>query len=273
MSDTDLAHVGRELAGMTPVCSFWLSHQPGETLAEAIRCTRGVGGGLIRFHLTPVLEGARASWGARWSAMGAHAREVLAREAPRVADAGLALAIEDHQDFGSEELLALTESLGPHVGIVLDTGNPFSVAEDPVEFARRAAPRIRHVHLKDYVAQFTPEGYRLIRCAIGAGAVPFGELAALLGDREPALTASLEPGALEARHIRLFTRGWWDGYPPRAASELGIMLGRLRKACLPDDADYRTPWERGASAAEIVEYEMRELRESVAFVKAQGWVT
>ncbi len=30
----------------------------------------------------------------------------------------------------------------------------------------------RHVHLKDYRVQFTDEGYRLVRCAIGDGAVP-----------------------------------------------------------------------------------------------------
>ncbi len=28
-------------------------------------------------------------------------------------------------------------------------------------------------HLKDYRVQFTDEGYRLVRCAIGDGAVPF----------------------------------------------------------------------------------------------------
>jgi sugar phosphate isomerase/epimerase len=254
------------------VCSFWLSHEAGETLSEAIRCTRAVGGRLIRFHLTPVLEGARARWGARWQEMGAHARAVLAREAPRVADAGLRLAIENHQDFGSEELVGLAESLGDHVGVVLDTGNPYAVGEDPVEFARRAAARIFHVHLKDYVAQFTPEGYRLVRCAIGSGAVPFREIGELLGGRRPRLTASLEPGALEARHIRLFTPGWWSGYPPRSASELGVMLGRLQAGRLPEDADYRTPWERGASPAGIAEYELRQVRESVAYVRRLGWL-
>ena len=164
------------LRGSAPICSFWLSQDPGETLDEAIRCARGLGATLIRLHLTPVLEGPRASLGPRWQQMVNHARRTLEREAPRVAAAGLTMAIENHQDFGSEELVALAEALGDHVGIVFDTGNPFSVAEDPVAFARRAAHRIRHVHLKDYVAQFTEDGYRLIRCAIGDGAVPFLEI-------------------------------------------------------------------------------------------------
>ena len=92
----------------------------------------------------------------------------------------------------------MAEAAGANVGVVFDTGNPFAVGEDPVAFARRAAHRIRHVHLKDYRAQFTDEGYRLVRCAIGDGAVPFGEISAVLSATGPALTASIEPGALEA---------------------------------------------------------------------------
>ena len=88
----------------------------------------------------------------------AHARETLNREARKAADAGLQVAIENHQDFGSDELMAFAEEAGPNVGIALDTGNPFAVAEDPVAFAKRVAPRLTHVHLKDYVSQFTLEG-------------------------------------------------------------------------------------------------------------------
>ena len=73
--------------------------------------------------------------------------------------------------------MVFAEEAGPHVGIAMDTGNAFAVAEDPVAFAKRVAPRIKHVHLKDYVSQFTPEGFRLIRCAIGDGCVPLQEIA------------------------------------------------------------------------------------------------
>ena len=272
LSARQLADLGARLADRTRVCSFWLAQQRGETLADAIRCTRGVGARIIRFHLTPVLEGARAKHGARWHEMVAHARATLRRESPRVADAGLVLAIENHQDFGSEELVTLAEELGEHVGVVFDTGNAFSVGEDPVAFARRAAHRIRHVHLKDYVAQFTDDGYRLVRCAIGDGCVPFREIAAVLASHHHSLTASLEIGALEARHIRLFTPEWWSGYPPRQASEVGEMLGRLRQNRLDEAADYRTPWEQRLSHNQLVAYELRQVRRSVENVRGMGWI-
>lgn len=269
-----LAHVAQSAAalGAAVVLSTGLSHESGETLERAITHACAVGAATIRLGLTPVLEGARARWGSRWHALVAHARDTLAREAPRAADAGLTIAIEDHQDFGSEELVDMAETAGANVGIVFDTGNPFAVGEDPLAFARRAVHRIRHVHLKDYVAQFTDEGYRLVRCAIGDGAVPFADLRGVLAGHGT-LTASIEPGALEARHIRLFTPDWWQGYPPRAAAELATAIGRLRPGRLAAGDGCATPWERGAAPDEIVEFELTQVRRSVqnmmAFTREQ----
>ena len=267
LGNEDLARLRERLAGLTTICSYWLSHTPGETLEQAVRCNTALGATIIRFHLTPVLEGARASWGPRWDEMIGHARATLARESSRVADAGLILAIEDHQDVGSEELVALAEELGPHVGITFDTGNPFAVGEDPVAFARRAAARIRHVHLKDYVAQFTTEGYRLVRCAIGEGCVPFADIADVLRTRGTPITASIEPGALESRHIRVFTSDWWRGYPPREGREVAVMLGRLQTRRLAADADPRTPWELRAAPEVLSAFELDQVRRSVANVR------
>lgn len=272
MSDDELARVRDDLSGETLICSYWLAQQEGETLADAVRRTAAIGAGMVRLHLTPVLEGARASWGSRWGEMVAHGRATLRREAARAADAGLVLAIEDHQDFGSEELVEVSEEAGENVGVVFDTGNAFAVGEDPVEFARRAGHRIRHVHLKDYVAQPTDEGYRLVRCAIGDGCVPLGEIAAVLESHTLSLTASIEPGALESRHIRLFMPDWWDGYPPRSARELGTILRRLRRNRLDEDADARTPWERGAPGDAVVAYEMAQVHRSVENLRAMGFM-
>jgi sugar phosphate isomerase/epimerase len=269
MTNGDLAALADTLAcaEMTPIVSAALRHESGETLEVAIRNARGLGARVIRLGLTPVLEGARASWGARWDEMRSHAMSTLVREAPRAADAGVTVAIENHQDFGSEELMEIAERAGVNVGVVMDTGNPFAVGEDPLAFARRVASRIEHVHLKDYRAQFTDEGYRLVRCAIGEGAVPFDEIAAALAVHRTSVTASIEPGALEARHIRLFTPGWWRGYPPRDGREIATALGRLRHRRLADDEPYQTPWERGASGDKVIEFELAEIRQSAANVK------
>jgi sugar phosphate isomerase/epimerase len=271
MRDAELCGLADRLSDVPRICSYWLQQEPGETLQQAIRCASGIGARTLRMHLTPVLEGGRAALGARWTDMLQHARGVIRRDAPMAADAGLTVAIENHQDLASDELVALAEETGENVGITLDTGNPFSVGEDPIGFVERAAHRIRHLHLKDYVAQFTPEGYRLIRCATGDGCVPFGEIASRLPGGS-ALTASIEIAALDARHIRVFTPEWWDGYPARPSSELARAVQRLQHARLSDAADCRTPWEKGEPPEAIAAYERTQLDRSIANLKALGWM-
>lgn len=150
-----------------------------------------------------------------------------------------------------------------------DTGNTFPVAEAPLDFTRVIAPYVGHVHLKDYNAQWTAEGYRLVRCAIGDGAVPFAEIFDILGGYHAEMTAVLEPGALEVRHIRLFTPSWWEGYATKTAPQFAACLAAAQRNHLPEDADYRTPWERGADE-ELVAYELGMIRRSAANMRALG---
>ncbi len=254
--------------GTAPVVAIGM---PGDHLADTIGIASAIGASLIRMDLTPVLCGDRAST-ADWSERVRASRESLEKWAPVAADSGIDFAIENHQDLGSEELLEYAAAAGSNVGICFDTGNSLAVGEDILSFAEKVAPQVRHLHLKDYRAQFTDEGYRLVQCAIGDGCVPLKEIEAILSPYREKLTASLEPGALEARHVRLFTDRWWQGYPPREASELGRALRTARRNRLPDEADWRTPWEMNAAGAQIVEHEMSVFERSVANIRAMGWL-
>ena len=202
----------------------------------------------------------------KWNELTTTIRTALREWGPRAAAEGWALGIENYQDFRSDELVAFCELGGPGVGITFDTGNTFPVGEAPLPFTCRIAPYVRHVHLKDYRVQFTDEGYRLVRCAIGDGAVPFAEVAAILAEHHETLTAALEPGALEARHVRCLTDDWWNGYAPKTAREFAACLSAARVNRLAEDDDYRTPWEREDDNA-LVSYELDMIRRSVANMK------
>jgi sugar phosphate isomerase/epimerase len=251
-----------------PVASASLNSESVDAiLANAV----DIGATTIRLGLSPVLCGDRNAFGAaRWAQQIAEVRAGLARLAPPAAEHGITLAIENHQDFGSAELMAFCEETGDNVGITFDTGNAFPVGESPLSFAGTVAPRVRHVHLKDYRVQFTDQGYRLVRCAIGDGAVPLRELVDLLLTEGRSLTAVLEPGALEARHVRLLTPDWWKGYAPKDARALAETLRAARVNLLPEGEDFRTPWERGASSEELIAYEQAMIRRSAATVRSLG---
>jgi hypothetical protein len=80
----------------------------------------------------------------------------------------------------------------------------------------------------------------------------------------------LEPGALEARHVRLFTPDWWKGYAPKDARALAECLAAARRNLLPEDADYRTPWEKGDGGEALVSYERNMMLRSAANMRAIG---
>lgn len=203
----------------------------------------------------------------RWAAF---LEEVLhgLRAATRVAErVGVNLAVENHQDLASEELLWLCDSIGSsRFGITLDAGNPLATAEEPIDFFRRIGPHIKNVHLKDYWISLSDEGYRLTRSPIGQGVIDFPQLFAIIAEFCPDVTMSLEMGALEARHIRVLADDYWPAYPPRSAAQLARVL-RFVYTHTKQSADWQTPFERHEPVEAIVAYEEQQLAESLAYLK------
>jgi sugar phosphate isomerase/epimerase len=269
LDDAGLERLIERLAGLnaTPVLS---QGTPVGGVETSLALAAHLGAPVVRTALTPVLCGDRAAPSCGWPEMVAVVRDALRQAGAQAQDAGVFLAIENHQDFTSAELRELCEASGPAVGVCLDTANALAVGEDCVSFARTVAPLVRHVHLKDYRVQWTGEGYRLIRCATGDGAVPFVEVVQALAAHHPTLPAVIEIGALSARHVRLLTADWWTHYPDRPAHELAAGLLAARQGLLDEGAEWRTPWEQNAPGDEIIAYEQEQLRASVANLQRLG---
>ena len=73
------------------------------------------------------------------------------REAVRVAaDYGVKLAIENHIDFTSDEIVQLLDQVdSDHLGVNFDTANFARLLDDPVKGMRKLAPRVLATHIKD----------------------------------------------------------------------------------------------------------------------------
>ena len=255
-----------EAEGIEPIGSAGL--QTAE-FATSVHIANALGGKVIRFALTPILCGDRHAAGERWPQLVDSTWKKLAELAPMAAAHGITVAIENHQDFTSAELVEFCRKTGDNVGIVFDTANALAVGESVLDFTRTIAPHVRYLHLKDYRVQFTDEGYRLVRCPSGDGAVPFRELVDILGEHHDSLPAAIEIGALDARHVRLLTADWWIGYAPKAAPSLAAALLAARRNRLPDDADYRTPWEM-REEDRLAAYELEQVRRSARNLRALG---
>jgi len=87
-------------------------------------------------NLRPTIEQAAASL-----------REVL----PQFAEAGIAIALENHESYRSRELAQLVEGVNsPYLGICLDTVNSFGALEGPAQTIAELAPHAINLHVKDF---------------------------------------------------------------------------------------------------------------------------
>ncbi len=239
-----------------------------ETLPRELELAAALGSPVLRCTLSGVLCGDRRGFPGGWTAHLRHCAAELERVLPLAERLRVAIALENHQDASSDDLLMLCGRFeSRYLGITLDTGNPLAVMEEPLAFARRVAPYLRHAHLKDYRVYRAETGARLARCAVGAGVVDFPALFDVFQAQEWPISRTLEMGALEARLIPFLERSWWDEYAPRDTREALPALGVLWRSARPQAEDWRTAYERGAGAEALAEQEWTELRQSLEYLR------
>lgn len=125
----------------------------------------------------------------------------LRRAAAHGTSLGVELAIENHGDLSSDQLLELIDRAeAPGLGVCFDTANAARVGEDVTAAASRLAPLVRMVHVKDIES---PDDARDAvtgpYCVpLGTGVIPLEEVLAELS--EP--IAAGAPACVEISQVR-----------------------------------------------------------------------
>ena len=89
---------------------------------------------------------------------------------PAAEAAGVKIAVENHCDTFSEEILWLLDRVDhPRVGACIDTVNAFMVMEDPMVAIENLAPRAYTNHFRDDRIVFQRDGCKLTGTAVGDG--------------------------------------------------------------------------------------------------------
>ncbi len=236
-------------------------------LRQMLGAAKVIGANVVRTVLSGVLCGEREKITGGWRA---HLDKSLADFREVIGDyehAGIALAVENHQDLTSGELVWLCEQVGSDAfGVNLDTGNPLAVGEDFFSYACRVAPFVKNIHLKDYGLLMTPTGFALFRCELGKGVLNIPGLLDLFRDRD--LCVNVELAALQARPIRILDADWQAQFADRTAKGFCDLAEWARTRAISPDTDIRTAMERGASEEEIAEFELAQVETSVKFVQS-----
>lgn len=114
----------------------------------------------------------------------------MLKKAVRVAEEhGVTLAIENHIDFTSSEILEIVQGVGSdHLRVNFDVGNALRLYEDPVEAARTLAPYTVATHTKDITTRRDHTGAPSERflfwpsCPAGEGLVDLPGVARVLAE-------------------------------------------------------------------------------------------
>jgi sugar phosphate isomerase/epimerase len=94
----------------------------------------------------------------------------LKRAAPLAEKAGVRIAVENHTDAFSEEVLWVLDQVEhPFVGACVDTVNALHVTEDPITAVTNLAPRAFTNHFRDGKIVIQPDGFKLTGVVVGEG--------------------------------------------------------------------------------------------------------
>ncbi|MCM8527008.1 MAG: sugar phosphate isomerase/epimerase [Lentisphaeraceae bacterium] len=109
------------------------------------------------------------------------------REAQKVADDyGIKLAVENHIDYNSDEIVRLLDDVNnDNFGVNFDSGNFLRVLDDPVKAMEKLAPRVWATHIKDLlpVRGVSVDEWYFFSCVpTGKGLVDNQAIAQLLKD-------------------------------------------------------------------------------------------
>ncbi len=226
-----------------------------------------LGAKVVRTLLSGILCGDRRNFPGGWEVHLVSCAERLKAILPIAEDLELCLAIENHQDATTEDLLRLHEMTDyhPNFGVVLDTGNPLSVGQDPVETTHKLSHLIRHLHLKDYTIHYAPEGYRLVRCANGDGVINFPAILQIVRENGHELFPGIEIAAQQTRTIPILEETWWDCFPTRDTKNLLPALRILWGNGKNKGEPYSSAWERGENSQAVSSEEWELVQNSVRF--------
>ena len=110
--------------------------------------------------------------------------DLLKAAAPMAAEYGIRLAVENHCDSFSEEILWLLDQVdSPVVGACIDTINGLHVTEDPMTAIENLAPRAFTNHFRDDRIEFQRWGFKLLGAAVGEGDIDMRRAYKLIRDR------------------------------------------------------------------------------------------
>jgi sugar phosphate isomerase/epimerase len=140
------------------------------------------------------------------------------------------LAVENHKDFRTDELVGLLKVIASEwVGVCVDTGNSIALLERPTETAELLAPWAAACHLKDMGVEGSPDGFLLSEVPLGDGFLDLRRIVEALRKGRPAIRFSLEMITRDPLRVPCQTDEYWSTMEKVPGLDLARLLALVNK--------------------------------------------
>jgi sugar phosphate isomerase/epimerase len=159
-----------------------------------------------------------------------HAKRTLAIIEPVLRKHQLKLAIENHKDHTTEELVGMMKAISSEwIGVLVDTGNNLALLEEPHGVIEALAPFALSVHLKDMAVRSDADGFLLSEVPLGTGFLDLPRMITTLRKANPAIVINLEMATRDPLRIPCLTEAFFATMPGRKATHLDAALRRVKE--------------------------------------------
>lgn len=153
----------------------------------------------------------------------------IADALPIVEKHRMPLGIENHKDWRVDEQVALLERYSSeYLGVSLDTGNNFSILDDPMETIEKLAPWTFNVHFKDMLMEECETGFLLSEVPLGEGILDLPRMVDTIRRAKPDVHFSLEMIVRDPLLVPCLTDRYWATFPEVNGVDLARALSRIR---------------------------------------------
>ena len=158
------------------------------------------------------------------------AKRTLALIEPVLKKHQLKLAIENHKDHTTEELVGMMKVISSEwIGVLVDTGNNLALLEEPHAVIEALAPFALSVHLKDMAVQASDDGFLLSEVPLGTGMLDLPRMIATLRKVNPGIVINLEMATRDPLRIPCLKEGYFTTLPGRKETHLTAAMQRVKQ--------------------------------------------
>jgi len=165
-----------------------------------------------------------------WDGFVGQSRDRLRELADLARSLGLVVGVENHLDFGVEELRDLIVGIdSPHARVMFDIGNTLGTLDDPSEAADILGPLTVATHFKDFAVEETPSGFRVTMVPLGCGSLDLpGITRRLLKHVAPEVHFSIELINGQQLDIPWLEDRFWIPFRSKPARDIAATLRHIR---------------------------------------------